>query len=349
MIRVLVVDDSAIARSMITRGLNRYPDIEVIGESPDVYDARDRIVTDDPDVITLDIRMPRMDGVEFLRRLMPQYPKPVVIVSALDKLEAEAVVLALEAGATDVVAKPGAGSGRGVEIMMDELAHKVRSAASADVSGWRNPNWSLPPRGFERIRPIVGERDRIVAVGASTGGTVAINQLLSDLPPTMPGIAMALHMPPVFTEKFAERLSKFTPFNVSEARDGDSLGIGQVLLAPGDRHLSIIRKGRGYVAQLSNGPKVNGHRPSVGTLFSSVAREAGPYGLGILLTGMGRDGASELKEILDVGGRTMAQDKPSSVVWGMPGEAVRLGAAEVVLPLKNIGETLKGFLGEGVK
>ena len=276
MIRVLVVDDSAVARSMLVRGLERYPDIRVIGEASDVYEARDHILTDDPDVITLDIRMPRMDGVNFLRKLMPQYPKAVVIVSALDRLGADDVLAALEAGAVDVVAKPGGVSGRGLSDMLEELVLKVRAAADADVSLRRQVKSPRPARRGPAVPVLQNRSDTLIAVGASTGGTVAVGTLLSDLPPMMPGILVTLHMPPIFTEKFAERLNQSSPHDVKEARDGVPVRVGSVLVAPGDRHMAVFRIRGEYRIRISDTPKVNGHKPSVGVLFSSVAREAGP-------------------------------------------------------------------------
>lgn len=348
MIKVLVVDDSAVARTMLSRGLGAFDDIQVIGGADNAYSARDRIVLDDPDVVTLDINMPGMDGVEFLSRLMPQYPKPVVIVSSIDQLTAEMSILAMEAGAVDLVVKPVAGGASGIRGMFSELASKIRTAAQADVSAWRRPARGTAERPESPVPGTASDiREKIIGIGASTGGTAAVADILSRLPSNLPGIAVVLHMPPVFTQKYAERLDRMTDFDVGEAQHGDVLQSGRVLVAPGDRHLNIGRRvPGGFTVDLSAGSKVNGHLPSVGVLFESMARKAMKSGIGVLLTGMGRDGASELLELRRAGGRTVAQDKDSSVVWGMPAEAVRLGAAEYVLSLEAIPSTLVSFAWE---
>jgi two-component system chemotaxis response regulator CheB len=335
-IRVLVVDDSAVARSVLSTSLRVYDDIEVIGAAADVYAARDRIVLDNPDVVTLDIEMPRMDGVEFLRRLMPQHPIPVVVVSALATPQAKLTLQALQYGAVDFVAKPTARFGTGLSSMIDELARKIRAAASVDISTLRRPAPS--PRPFCRLPAATLDRrtDKIIAIGASTGGTVAIESILGQLPPDAPGIVIAQHMPPLFTQQFAFRLDRNSAMNVQEARDGDRVLRGQVLIAPGEHQMEVHGSGGCYYVRCWAGEKVNGHRPSVDVLFASVAKHVGADAIGVMLTGMGADGAESMKAMRRAGARTVAQDEATSVVFGMPKEAYCRGGVERLFGLAEL-------------
>jgi len=336
-VRVLVVDDSALVRQVLSRGLAQDPGIEVVGTASDPYVARDRIVELNPDVLTLDVEMPRMDGVEFLRRLMPQRPLPVLMVSALTEDGAQTTFEALEAGAVDFVTKPAADVQRGLTGMLAELREKVKAVAGADVSRWRG---SGAPRPAAPRRALAVTTDKVVAIGASTGGTQAVKALLAAVPADMPGTVVVQHMPPGFTRLFAQSLDQACAMEVREARDGDRVLPGLVLVAPGDRHLSVARSGGVYLVRREESEKVNGHRPSVDALFESVAREAGANAAGVILTGIGGDGARGLLAMRRAGARTFGQDEASSVVYGMPKTARELGAVEVQGPPETLGEKL---------
>jgi two-component system chemotaxis response regulator CheB len=327
--RVLIVDDSAIVRRVLAEELARDPAIEVVGTAPDPYVARDKIVALEPDVITLDIEMPRMDGVTFLRRLMEYYPLPVVVVSSLTQAGSRLALDALEAGAVEVVAKPG--PAYSVGEMAGDLARIVRAAALVRVERLAPPA-TRPPIQLALARTT----DTVVAIGASTGGTTALERILAALPPTAPGTLIAQHMPEQFTATFARRLNQMSALEVREARDGDAVVTGTALIAPGNRHLLLRRSGATYHVQVKDGPQVNYHRPSIDVLFKSVARYAGSNAVGVLLTGMGDDGADGLAEIRAAGAPTIAQDEATSVVFGMPKEAIERGAASQVLPLDSI-------------
>jgi two-component system, chemotaxis family, protein-glutamate methylesterase/glutaminase len=332
-IRVLVVDDSAVARDLLERGLSRDPTIEVVGKAQDVFVARDKIVYLKPDVLTLDIEMPRMDGIEFLKRLLPQYPIPVVVVSAVTPEGSRRAMEALAAGAVAVVAKPGADNAAGLAEMIAELAEAVKGAARADVAKLKRQEAME-----KKVRAAISLRSegRIIAIGASTGGTTALNRVIPEFPTTMPGTVIVQHMPPVFTRLFAEALDKVSKVDVKEAEDGDKIRPGLVLIAPGDIHVRLLRDGAEWKVSCAEGPKVSGHRPSVDVLFSSVARSAGSKAIGLLMTGMGRDGAAGLLEMRMAGARCFAQDEESSVVFGMPKEAWDAGAAERLIGLDEV-------------
>ncbi|NLZ38514.1 MAG: chemotaxis response regulator protein-glutamate methylesterase [Firmicutes bacterium] len=335
-IRVLVVDDSVVAREVIAKGLAEDARIEVVAKAMDAFDARDKILAFRPDVMTCDIEMPKMDGIEFIRRLLPQYPLPVIVVSSISY----AVFDALNAGAVDFVAKPNLGSPEELDNFLRQLREKVKIAAEAKPA-------FLLPAGSRRIKERKDfARDLIIAIGASTGGTEAIYQLLKGLPPTVPGIIIVQHIPPVFSRMFAERLNQQLPFTVKEAAEGDYVEAGKVLIAPGDHHLRVNKVGNRYQVNLDrHGEKVCGHRPSVDVLFSSVAQAAGDRAIGIILTGMGYDGAKGLLAMKRKGARTIGQDEQTSVVYGMPKVAFELGAVDKQLPLQQIPRTLLSMIG----
>ncbi len=339
-IKVLIVDDSALVRNILSKGLSNDPEIEVIGTAADVYIARDIIVNKKPDVITLDVEMPKMDGVEFLKKLMPQYPVPVVMVSAMTGPKASITIEALESGAIDYVLKPSSSFGNKLHEMIDELVIKLKVAAKADVSGWKNENYNgSTVKTKQKI--LHGGTDKIIAIGASTGGTVALRKIIEQFPANMPGTIIVQHMPAGFTKMFAEKLNQVSKVSVKEAETGDRILRGTVLVAPGgETHLKVVRTGGQYRVKCIEGEKVNGHKPSVGVLFDSVAREVGPNAVGVILTGMGRDGAFELKKMRDAGARTIAQDEKTSVVFGMPMEAWKCGGAEKLVPLQNVTDHL---------
>ncbi len=343
-IRVLVVDDSALVRKVLKEELERESDIEVIAAVPDVYAARDRIVLDKPDVVTLDIEMPRMDGVEFLRRLMPQYPIPVVVVSALATAHAELTLQALQYGAIDFVTKPSARLGTALSDTVKELITKIRAAAKVDVAHYRSQAQEKPRQPI-RNAVLARSTDKIVAIGASTGGTIAIESVLRRMPTDTPGIVVVQHMPPVFTRQFADRLNSVVPMEIKEAESGDRVYRGRVLIAPGEQQLKVIRSGGTYLVRCYDGEKVNGHRPSVGVLFQSVAKHVGSNAVGVMLTGMGADGADGMMEMREAGARTLAQDQSTSVVFGMPKAAYERGGAERLVALSEIPEAIVEALG----
>ena len=344
-IKVLVVDDSALVRKLLTAMLSRAPDIEVVGAASDPYAARERIKKLNPDVITLDVEMPRMDGITFLENLMRLRPIPVVMVSSLTQRGADVTLRALELGAIDFVAKPRIDIAGTLADYEDELIAKVRVAAGARVlprsvkreriRDERNSTSAVVPA--LNVRAMLRTTDRIIAVGASTGGTEAIRELLAEMPPDAPAIVVSQHIPAAFSKPFAERMNRSSAMAVCEAQDGQQILPGHAYVAPGDRHLLVERDGSRYLCRLSTGPHVNRHRPSVDVMFRSVAQNVGRNAVGVLLTGMGDDGARGLKEMMEEGAATIAQDEATSVVWGMPGSAVKLGAAVHVLPLQHIG------------
>lgn len=342
-IRVLIVDDSALVRSIVQAGLSKDPAIEVVGTASDPFVARDRIIELRPDVMTLDVEMPRMDGVEFLRRLMPQFPIPVVMLSSLTQRGRQITLDALEAGAVDFVFKPASDLARKLDDVLSELRIKVKLAAGANVSRWKEKR-AAPPPPPSIGRALQESTDRVVAVGASTGGTEALRVLLSAFPASMPGVVVVQHMPPGFTKMFADRLNQACQMEVREAASGDRVMQGRILIAPGGVHMRVRRLGGMYQVECSGTDKVSGHCPSVDVLLRSVAEEVGANAVGAILTGMGSDGAEGMLAMRQKGARTVAQDEATSVVFGMPKVAFEKGAAECLRPLERIADTLAGYL-----
>lgn len=338
-VRVLVVDDSALVREVLRRELGKVPGLEVVGVAGDPYVARELLLARAPDVLTLDLELPRMDGLSFLRRLMAHRPTPVVVFSSLTPAGSAVALEALRAGAVEVIGKP-AGEAPLVEVVERLAAVLIAAAASR-------------PRALEgapqplRCATLARTTDRVIAVGASTGGTVAIERLLGALPAHAPGVVIAQHMPETFTRQFAERLAQVTGRAAAEATDGAEVVPGTVLVAPGNHHLVVRRSGAHYVAQVKEGPRVNGHRPSVDVLFRSVAASAGANAVGVLLTGMGADGAQGLLALREAGAHTVAQDEATSVVYGMPRAAAEAGAACEVLPIDAIAPAIVTALERG--
>jgi two-component system, chemotaxis family, protein-glutamate methylesterase/glutaminase len=335
-IRVLVVDDSATVRNILSTELARDPGIEVVGTAPDPYVARDKIVMLKPDVITLDIEMPRMDGLTFLRKLMRHYPLPVIIVSSLTPKGGEVALEALQAGAVEVICKPGAAYSVG--DLSVELADKIKAAAWVNVRKLLDKKAAAPPAPVRLT--MTRTTNKVVAIGASTGGTEALANILATLPASAPGIVIVQHMPEFFTRSFAERLNELCAIEVREAKDGDIVGPGRALLAPGNLHMLLRRSGAVYQVQVKSGPLVNRHRPSVEVLFKSTARFAGRNAVGVILTGMGADGADGLKEMHDAGAETIAQDEHSCIVFGMPKEAIARGGVDHIVPLERVAQKI---------
>jgi two-component system, chemotaxis family, protein-glutamate methylesterase/glutaminase len=333
MIRVLIVDDSALVRNILSEELRRFADIDVVGTATDPFVARDRILELRPDVVTLDVEMPRMDGLSFLERLMRHHPIPVVIVSSLTPEHSEGALRALELGAVEVVCKPG--SAYSVPEVGQRLVHAIRAAALARLPAATAPAQTrpvAPPAALHQLRTT----NRILAIGASTGGTKAIEAVLRALPASAPGTVIVQHMPAGFTRSFADRLNTLCAMEVREARDGDLVSPGLALIAPGNLHMVVQRSGAQFVARLKDGPPVHHQRPAVDILFHSVARAAGRNAVGVILTGMGADGAKGLRAMFDAGAWTIAQNEATCVVYGMPREAVTLGAAREIEPLDRI-------------
>ncbi|MFP4527795.1 MAG: chemotaxis response regulator protein-glutamate methylesterase [Candidatus Kapaibacterium sp.] len=340
-IKVLIIDDSALVRDILTKGLSADSGLEVVGAAPDVFAGRDMIVKFKPDVLTLDIEMPRMDGVEFLRRLMPQYPIPVVVVSSLTQKGKTITIQALEAGAVDFVPKPATDVARGLNDMMIELRTKIKIARSANVSHWKNKRFEKPRQiGSAGTKALSESTDKVIAIGASTGGTEAIRRVITQLPPTTPGIVIVQHMPRGFTKTFADRLNELSLMQVKEAEDGDRIMTGRVLIAPGDYHMKVERSGGYYIIRIVEGEKVNGHRPSVDVMMYSVAEHVASNAYGVILTGMGGDGARGLRAMKDAGSYNIGQDEKTCVVYGMPKVAQDLGGVDRQLPIDEIANAL---------
>ena len=330
-IKVLIVDDSAVVRKIFSEELSKYADIEVVGTAPDPFVARDKIAALNPDVITLDIEMPRMDGLTFLRKLMKYYPLPTIIVSSLTPKGGKLTLEAMEIGAVDVIAKPG--SSYTVGNMSVQLVEKIRAAALARVI---RKDAEAPETENVPLKALAQTSHKVIAIGASTGGTEALKQVLTRLPANSPGILVVQHMPANFTAAFADRLNTLCQMTVREARDNDSVIPGLALIAPGNFHMILRRSGARYYVEVKTGPMVHHQRPAVDILFKSTAKYAGANAIGVILTGMGADGAEGLLDMKRAGAGTIAQDERSCVVFGMPKEAIKMGAADRVLPLDHI-------------
>lgn len=340
-IKVLIVDDSPLVQETLAKGIARDPDLEVVGRASDPFMARDKILELQPDVMVLDVEMPRMNGIEFLRRLMPQYPIPVVMISGYSANVFEA----LNTGAVDFVAKPDLSRAQAWESMINELVIKIKTASTAQVGHWKKDPDSTQP--VARISPET--TCHIIAIGASTGGTDAISRLLKSFEVTTPGIVIVQHMPAGFTSMYAQRLNNSCTIEVKEARTGDEVHPGLALLAPGDYHMEIKKSGSKYTAECKPGERVNGHCPSVDVLFNSVAANAGNKAIGVILTGMGNDGAQGLLAMRKKGARTIGQDEPSCVVYGMPRVAFEIGAVEKQVPLERMPQTICSLLNQGLR
>lgn len=346
-IKVLIVDDSAVVREILEKGLSSDPEIEVVGKAADVYIARDKIVYKQPDVMTLDVEMPKMDGVEFLKKLMPQYPLPVIMVSSMTAEGAQVTLDALQAGAVDFVLKPDKNVGFQLNDMMQDLILKVKAASKADVSHYKKSlNNITSNKGKTKTvsHVLKGTTDKIIAIGASTGGTVALRKMLEQFPPDMPGTVIVQHMPANFTKMFARSLNEISKMEVKEAKDGDRIITGRVLIAPGGLQMQVKRSGGNYIVHCKESEKVSGHAPSVDVLFDSVSSEVGSNAIGVILTGMGRDGAKGLLKMRESGANTIAQDESSCVVFGMPGEAHKLGAAQSLEDINDITAKIIEYL-----
>jgi len=339
-IRVLVVDDSATARAIITEILSKEPDIEVIATATDAYVARDKIVALKPDVITLDVEMPRMDGVTFLRKMMAHVPTPTIMVSSLTKKGAQVTLDALDAGAIDFVAKPHSYIHDARDEIEKELVEKVRMASHTKVTK-KEPKVAAQKA---HVRALAETTHKVIAIGSSTGGTEALRKLLMQMPRNSPGIIIVQHMPGSFTGAFASRLNAQCEIEVKEAKNQDRIRVGQALLAPGDFHMVVRRSGGTYYVEIGEGKKVSGHKPSVDVLFNSVAKNVGANAVGIILTGMGSDGAKGMKHMKQSGAKNIAQDEKSCVVFGMPKVAIELGGVDEVLPLEKIAQKALQFI-----
>lgn len=337
-IKVLIIDDSLIFRETIARGIRDDAGIEVVGTAADAFEARDKIIELEPDVLTLDVEMPKMNGIEFLKRLMPQYPIPVVVVSSLSNN----VFDALDAGAVDFVTKPDAGrTSIGIQGFINELIIKVKIASMAKVSQYKKDYKGNNLKSSTNLK----ENYRVIAIGASTGGTEAIYEIIHGLPREMPGIVIVQHMPPVFTKMYADRLNNSCILEVKEAEDGDIVTPGNVFIAPGgERHMRIVKKGINYKIECFKGEKVNGHCPSVDVLFDSVAEVAGASSIGVILTGMGYDGSKGLLKMKKKGAVTLGQDESSCIVYGMPKVAYDIGAVNKQVNLKNMAGEICNIL-----
>ncbi|MCV2354832.1 chemotaxis response regulator protein-glutamate methylesterase [Paucibacter sp. B2R-40] len=352
-ITVVVVDDSALVRSILTEIINRQPDMECIGAAADPLLAREMIRTLNPDVITLDIEMPKMDGLDFLSRLMRLRPMPVVMVSTLTERGAEVTMKALELGAVDFVAKPKIGVADGIRLLADDITDKIRIASKAHIrrshaalapaaatGGASHAGAAPPPKPVTMASLGRLSTEKIIFIGASTGGTEATKDVLINLPADCPAVVITQHMPPGFTKSYAARLDSLCRIRVKEASDGERILPGHGYIAPGGFHLSVERSGANYIARVQDGEPVNRHKPSVEVLFNSAARVVGQNALGIMLTGMGADGAKAMKVMKDAGAYNFVQDEATCVVFGMPREAIAAGAADEVLPLPQIAVRL---------
>jgi two-component system chemotaxis response regulator CheB len=360
-IRVLIIDDSALVRDLLSQILASDPGIEVVGAAADAYIAREKIKQLNPDVVTLDVEMPKMDGVQFLRNLMRLRPMPVVMCSSLTERGADVTLTALELGAVDFVTKPKIDLAHTLEDYSAEIISKVKVAARARVralaadqsvsasgsSGAAGSSSTSGVGGLGVVKPLrFRTTDQIIAIGASTGGTEAIREVLVRMPPDAPGIVISQHIPAAFSRPFAERMNGCSQMTVHQAEHGQLIMPGHVYIAPGDRHLIVDRDGARYRCRITDDSPVNHHRPSVDVMFGSVARNVGPNAIGVMLTGMGADGAKGMLEMREAGSRNIAQDENTSVVWGMPGSAVQIGAVDAVVPLHAVADLVLRWVSE---
>ncbi|MDR1612523.1 MAG: chemotaxis response regulator protein-glutamate methylesterase [Planctomycetota bacterium] len=352
-IKVLIVDDSALVRDILSVGLSRDPEIEVVGTAADPFEAGEKIPLLKPDVMTLDVEMPRMNGLEFLRRLMPQYPLPVVMVSALTEKGKQLTMDALSLGAVDFVAKPKADLARGMEVLLSELTMKIKIAANAKLLRFKSrPDADTTvveksaKKGNESVASHSEPSSKVVIIGASTGGTEAVREVVTRFPARSPGIVVVQHMPGGFTRLFANRLDSETAMKAKEAEDGDQILIGRILVAPGGKQLRIRKdpSGKGYSVSVSDEAPINGHAPSVDVAMTSAASVVGPDAVGVILTGMGADGADGLKTMREAGARGLTQDESTSVVFGMPAEAFKRGGAERLVPIGDMAKAIMDCL-----
>ncbi|QSA98688.1 chemotaxis response regulator protein-glutamate methylesterase [Methylococcus sp. EFPC2] len=340
-IKVLIVDDSALIRKLLTELINKQPDMQAIGAAPDPIVAREMIKALNPDVLTLDVEMPKMDGLSFLEKLMRLRPMPVLMVSTLTAAGSEVTLRALELGAVDFVAKPKMDIVNGLQSYSEEIAEKIRAVASAKIRRLPSAGTASATASAATNLGLLGSTEKIIAVGSSTGGTEAVKEFLAQLPPDCPGILVTQHMPEAFTKSFAERLDRLCPrLTVHEASGGERVLPGHVFIAPGHSHLVLKRSGANYVTELSQSAPVSRHRPSVDVLFQSVAKVAGVNAIGVILTGMGKDGAAGMLEMKQAGAYNYAQDEESCVVFGMPRVAIEMGGVDEVVPLKSLGERI---------
>ncbi len=336
-IRVIIVDDSAIVRKIFSEELSKFSEIEIVGTAPDPFVARDKIVKLKPDVITLDIEMPRMDGITFLKKLMRYYPLPVVVVSSLTPEGGKMTLEAMDIGAVEVIGKPG--GSYTVGDMIPQLAEKIVAASRVRIIQ-KNPGERSPAAPSAPIKALAKTSNKVIAIGASTGGTEALKTILTKMPPNSPGIVVVQHMPAKFTTAFAERLNGICQIGVREARNNDSVNPGTALIAPGNYHMLLRRSGARYYVEVKDGPMVHHQRPAVDILFKSTAQYAGPNSIGVILTGMGADGAAGMLEMKQAGAKTAAQDERSCVVFGMPKEAIKLGGVDSVVSLDHMVEEI---------
>ncbi|MBF8176540.1 protein-glutamate methylesterase/protein-glutamine glutaminase [Herminiimonas contaminans] len=346
-IKVLIVDDSALIRSVMKEIINSQPDMEVVGVAPDPIVARDLIKQTNPDVLTLDVEMPRMDGLDFLEKLMRLRPMPVVMVSSLTERGSDITLRALELGAVDFVTKPKMSIQSGMLEYTELIADKIRTASKARIKSRQiTPHDANKVSGeaLPMIRNPLTSSEKLIIIGASTGGTEAIKDFLMQMPSDCPGILITQHMPPGFTKSFAQRLDSLCKISVKESEGGERVLPGHAYLAPGHSHLQLVRSGANYMTQLDQGPPVNRHRPSVDVLFHSAAVHAGKNAVGVILTGMGKDGALGMLEMKNVGAYNFAQDEASCVVFGMPREAIAVGATHEVGPLQALPGMVLGYL-----
>jgi two-component system chemotaxis response regulator CheB len=341
-IRVLIVDDSAVIRKLLEKIFSSSPDIEVVGTAADPYIARDKLVALKPDVMTLDVEMPRMDGISFLEKVMQHFPTRTIIFSSLAKTGSETYLRALEAGAIEILEKPSIDVSQSLEALSSSIIEKVKAVARARVNPIKKVVAASGPVAKVTPTSLARTTHQLIAVASSTGGTEALKVFLSGMPADIPGTLVVQHMPPGFTKSFAENLNNMFPFEVKEAQDGDQVVPGRVLIAPGNYHMEITRSGAFYYVKLHQGPALHSVRPAADYMMKSVAKFVGKNALGVVLTGMGKDGAEGLLEMKNAGAYTVVQNEETCVVYGMPGAAVALGAADKILPLDRIAGDLMG-------